>query len=183
MIHNSVLNAVRYAMRKTKKDSLAPYRVRRDIKKSSEPRGVVSKSKKSVFVVQRHNASHLHYDFRLSIDGVLKSWSVPKGIPLRSGTKRLAIMTDDHPLAYASFEGTIPEGSYGAGNIEIWDQGVYKNVKKTERGSIKSMRQCLKDGTLEVELVGEKLEGIYILVYMEHGAKKGNWLLMKKKGT
>lgn len=162
-------------MRK-KRSSLTAYSKRRDTTKSGEPTGKVAKKSKSIFVVQKHDASHLHYDFRLAIDGVLVSWAVPKGPPRRSGIKRLAVHTDDHPMAYATFEGTIPEGNYGAGTVTIWDRGTYTNL------GTKSMQQQLKAGTIEFELDGGALTGAYVLVRMKNRGPN-NWLLMKKKKT
>lgn len=117
------------------------------------------------FVIQRHHATHLHYDFRLEMDGVLKSWAVPKEPPTQPGVKRLAVMVEDHPLSYIAFEGIIPEGMYGAGKVEIWDRGTY---------TLKS-RSANK---IEFTLYGEKLKGDYALI-MFNGDK--NWLLIKKK--
>ncbi|MEW6034417.1 MAG: DNA polymerase ligase N-terminal domain-containing protein [Chloroflexota bacterium] len=114
------------------------------------------------FVVHRHQATHLHYDFRLELDGVLKSWAVPKGLPAEPGVKRLAVQVDDHPLEYASFSGTIPEGMYGAGTVEIWDGGGYNLV---ERGPDR----------LVFELEGRKLWGRYVLVH----TRGKNWILFK----
>jgi len=168
----SEIQGVRYAMR-IKKDPLSTYRTRRNLRRSHEPRGTARKREYNIFVVQKHDASHLHYDFRLAIGGVLVSWAVPKGIPRRAGIKRLAMRTDDHPLEYADFEGTIPAGNYGAGTVEIWDHGSYKNEKES------SMQRCLKKGVLEFSLSGSKLKGIYVLVRMEN--KPNQWLLMKKK--
>ena len=115
-----------------------------------------------IFVVQKHWATHLHYDFRLEMNGVLKSWAVPKGIPMKRGIKRLAVQTEDHPLSYANFEGVIPKGFYGAGKVKIWDKGKYKLIKKS------------KDEII-FELHGKKLIGRYVLVRM----KGNNWLIFK----
>ena len=117
------------------------------------------------FVVQKHRARTLHYDFRLEKDGVLKSWAVPKEPPDKKGTKRLAVQTDDHELSYGSFEGTIPEGEYGAGEVTIWDSGTYKEV------------EWHKD-RIVVLLSGQRLEGKYLLVRFPK-AGEGNWLLFK----
>jgi DNA ligase D-like protein (predicted 3'-phosphoesterase) len=117
------------------------------------------------FVIQKHHATHLHYDFRLEMDGVLKSWAVPKEPPTESGVKRLAVQVEDHELNYVDFEGTIPEGMYGAGKVEIWDKGVY------------TLKHRTKD-KVEFVLHGEKLSGEYILIRFK-GDK--NWLLFKKK--
>lgn len=119
-----------------------------------------------IFVVQEHFASHHHYDFRLEMDGVLKSWAIPKEIPLQPGIKRLAVEVEDHPLDYANFEGVIPEGFYGAGEVKIWDRGEYDLLARSE-------------SKIEVCLRGEKLKGNYCLLRFQ-GEKK-NWLLFKMK--
>jgi DNA ligase D-like protein (predicted 3'-phosphoesterase) len=118
------------------------------------------------FVVQEHHATHLHYDFRLELDKVLKSWAVPKEPPKKEGIKRLAVQVDDHDLNYISFEGTIPEGQYGAGTVKIWDKGTFNLIEITE-------------DKIEFELKGKKLEGIYELVRFKKAGEK-NWLLFKK---
>ena len=119
----------------------------------------------NIYVIQRHAATRLHYDLRLEMDGVLKSWAVPKEPPAKPGVRRLAVEVEDHPVDYADFEGTIPEGEYGAGIVEIWDKGTYKLIDK-------------KQSKLIVDINGEKLEGTYVLVRFK-GPK--NWLLFKKK--
>src|ERR1700674_4300133 len=112
------------------KNSLKKYNERRTIEESGEPIGVKKKkNKQPIFVIQKHAASHLHYDFRLEIDGVLKSWAVPKGVPATTGIRRLAMPTDDHPMEYARFEGIIPEGHYGGGTVMVWDIGKFENIK------------------------------------------------------
>lgn len=118
------------------------------------------------FVIQKHQATHLHYDFRLEMDGVLKSWAIPKDPPTKSGVKRLAVQVEDHALDYINFEGTIPEGMYGAGTVEIWDQGTY--ILKTR-----------KENKIEFILQGSKLEGTYLLIRF----RNKNWLLFRKKET
>jgi len=120
-----------------------------------------------IFVIQKHQARRLHYDLRLEMDGVLKSWAVPKEPPLEPGVKRLAVEVEDHPLEYANFEGVIPEGMYGAGKVEIWDRGTYQ-LKHRSRDKI------------EFSLNGEKMRGDYVLIRFK-GDK--NWLLIKRKGN
>lgn len=118
------------------------------------------------FVIQKHQATHLHYDFRLEMDGVLKSWAIPKDPPTKSGVKRLAVQVEDHALDYINFEGTIPEGMYGAGTVEIWDKGTY--ILKTR-----------KENKIEFILQGSKLEGTYLLIRF----RNKNWLFFRKKET
>ena len=138
--------------------TLKKYSKKRNVKKSS--------GKKRIFVVQKHHASHLHWDFRLEMNGVLKSWAVPKEPPKVKGVKRLAIHVEDHPLGYAKFEGEIKEG-YGKGKVEIWDKGTYELIEKDSK-------------KIEVELHGKKLKGKYVLVKTNYGAKpEKSWLLIK----
>ncbi|KKP35858.1 MAG: ligase D, 3'-phosphoesterase domain protein [candidate division TM6 bacterium GW2011_GWF2_32_72] len=136
----------------------------------------MSKSK-PIFVIQKHDATTLHYDFRLEIDGVLKSWAVPKGPSTDPSQKHLAIMTEDHKMSWAKFEGIIPEGEYGAGTVMIWDYGTYKNIKEKD-GKLVPMEQCLENGRIEIWLDGEKLKGSYALIRMQDNK---NWLLIKMK--
>src|SRR6187399_2415324 len=136
--------------------SLVKYKTKRDFSKSPEPGGVLKKSKgKLSFVVQRHKASRLHYDFRLELDGVLKSWAVPKGPSLNPGDKRLAMMVEDHPYDYRKFAGTIPEGNYGAGEVEIWDEGNYTPlIENAKLSPEKELLKELKAGDLKFVLHG-----------------------------
>ena len=165
-----------------KKDGLTKYRAKRDFTVSPEPTGDalvrrLKKSKEPIFVVQKHNASHLHYDLRLQIGNVLTSWAIPKGPSLNPSIKRLAVETEDHPLDYAYFEGVIPEG-YGAGVVMVWDLGTYESLKD------ESMKTSYKNGRIEVHLKGEKLEGNFALVRTGYGKGEGakkNWLLIKMK--
>jgi len=157
---------------------LSEYKKRRDLKKSGEPIAKVVPSGKNLFVIQKHDASRLHYDFRIAIDGVLVSWAVPKGPSTDPGEKRLAIRTDDHPMDYAKFEGVIPEGNYGAGTVMVWDIGKYKNIKKKD-DTLVPMKQCLKNGQIEIWLEGEKLHGGYALIKMKQ--RENQWLLIKMK--
>jgi len=128
-----------------------------------------------IFVVQKHQSSHLHYDFRLEINGVLKSWAIPKGPSMKPSEKRLAVMVEDHPLSYANFEGTIPEGNYGAGTVEIWDSGTWESLSGFENAD-----KELEKGLLEFSLYGKKLKGEFALVKMEKSYTKDGWLLIKK---
>jgi bifunctional non-homologous end joining protein LigD len=148
---------------------LQEYRKKRDPKQTPEPFGDKKKGKEPIFVVQRHDARRLHYDFRLERNGALASWAVPKGIPLEPGQRALAVHVEDHPLEYASFEGEIPKGQYGAGLVEIWDQGTYELVEEK------------KDGGLTVRLHGNRLEGTWTLVPAKLDGNPRNWLLLKKR--
>lgn len=128
-----------------------------------------------LFVIQKHRATTLHYDFRLEVDGVLKSWVVPKGPSTDPGEKRLAIMTDDHPVEYAGFEGTIPDGEYGAGTVIVWDKGTYSNLKE---GNSPSVSDGIVNGHIAFRLEGQKLKGGYSLT--RFGGDEGKqWLLVK----
>jgi DNA ligase D-like protein (predicted 3'-phosphoesterase) len=133
-----------------------------------------------VFVVQEHHATHLHYDLRLEVSGVLKSWAVPKEPVMDPSVKRLAVEVEDHPLDYASFEGEIEEGEYGAGRVILWDQGAYENVL-ARKNPPKSMEEALRDGHVEVDLHGERLIGRFALIRTRFAGKKQNWLFIKMK--
>ncbi|MDT8387523.1 MAG: DNA polymerase ligase N-terminal domain-containing protein [Thiogranum sp.] len=160
-------------------DRLETYRRKRDFQKTREPAGEQSKSDGGHrFVIQKHDASRLHYDFRLEIDGVLASWAVPKGLSTDPRDKRLAMQTEDHPLDYIDFEGLIPEGEYGAGTVLVWDTGTYENVLARKGGQRKGMQEALAEGLIEVWLEGEKLRGGYALKRIE-GGKKPRWLVIK----
>lgn len=158
------------------------YNEKRDFSKTKEPKNEPSnkKNKKPIFVIQKHSATNLHYDFRLEINDTLKSWSVPKGPSTDPAVKRMAIPTEDHPLAYADFEGTIPKGEYGGGTVMIWDKGTIESNKKDDAGNLISLEDSFKKGSIEVTLQGEKLHGGYNLIEMKGGKMKGNWLLMKQ---
>lgn len=160
------------------------YQKKRDFSKTKEPKGDEGPSKKGkhpIFVIQKHDATNLHYDFRLEIDNTLKSWSVPKGPSTDPKVKRMAIPTEDHPIAYADFEGTIPKDQYGGGTVMIWDKGTFKNIKKDKDGNSINLKKAYEMGTLEFELEGDKLAGGYALIKMKSGNMKGNWLLVKMK--
>jgi DNA ligase D-like protein (predicted 3'-phosphoesterase) len=160
------------------KNKLSTYRKRRDLDKSPEPKGTIKKKKGKAlaFVIHKHAASHLHYDLRLEIDGVLVSWAIPKGPSTNSSVKRLGIRTDDHPFEYKNFEGIIPEGSYGAGTVMIWDRGTYCNTKTDNDGNLVSLSTCLRSGQLEFSLNGKKLQGGYAMIKTKIG-----WLFIKMK--
>jgi bifunctional non-homologous end joining protein LigD len=144
--------------------SLNLYQEKRNFSRTSEPTSKVEKQVKNRFVIQKHQANQLHYDFRLEIGGVLKSWAIPKGIPPEAGVRRLAIEVEDHPPDYIDFTGIIPEGEYGAGTVEIWDKGSYEMKNQTPN-------------FLEFNLKGRKLAGEFALIRM---ADK-NWLLIRRK--
>ena len=144
---------------------LKEYQRKRDFEKTAEPKGEVGMTEGSIYVIQKHAATHLHYDLRLEMDGALKSWAIPKEPPTTPGVRRLAVQVEDHPIEYGSFEGTIPEGEYGAGTVEIWDKGTYKIVDRKEDKFI-------------VEINGNKLKGVYILLRFK---EQKNWLFFKKK--
>lgn len=145
--------------------SLDKYQAKRQFNKTPEPQGKMGDKELRRFVVQEHHARNLHYDFRLEMEGVLKSWAVPKGVPEKPGIKRLAVQVEDHPVEYIDFSGTIPKGEYGAGEVFIWDKGEWELIEgDLERGSIK------------FNLQGKKLKGEYALVRFKD---KKNWLIFK----
>ncbi|HKC65326.1 MAG TPA: DNA polymerase ligase N-terminal domain-containing protein, partial [Pyrinomonadaceae bacterium] len=163
----------RYVIFGAEKMGLETYHKKRDFSRTPEPRGRVSKANRHRFVVQEHHASSLHFDFRLEMGGVLKSWSVRKGPSLDPADKRLAVETEDHPVEYLKFEGHIPEGNYGAGEHMIWDEGKYELADGTD-----ALKQY-KEGKLKFELHGKKLKGLFNLVRL--GNREGQWLLIKSK--
>lgn len=149
--------------------ALETYKLKRKFSKTPEPEGKVKKTsgKKLIFVVHRHEASHLHWDLRLEMNGVLASWAVPKEPPIEKNVKRLAIQVEDHPLSYSTFSGIIPEGNYGAGKVEIWDNGTYE-LKWQDTKKI------------EFILSGKKLKGHFVLVKTSYGSKpEKSWLWFK----
>ena len=151
---------------------LKEYKEKRDFCKTPEPKESRPKKKSDVliYVIQKHQAAHLHYDLRLEEEGVLKSWAIPKTPPLREGLRRLAVQTEDHPLGYEEFEGTIPEGTYGAGKVEVWDKGHYLPL---EKAPVKRV----------VEIRGDKLSGVYGLIKLKaKHPEDNNWLFFKMKG-
>ena len=145
--------------------SLKKYWRKRNFEETTEPKGEVGMSEGNIYVIQKHAATHLHYDLRLEMDGVLKSWAIPKEPSSALGVRRLAVQVEDHPVEYANFEGIIPEGGYGAGTVEIWDGGTYKLIER-------------KEDKLIVEINGNKLKGVYVLVRFKD---QKNWLFFKKK--
>ncbi len=161
--------------------SLAIYKKKRDFKSTPEPRSVKATGKKAKlsFVVQKHNATRLHYDFRLEMEGVLKSWAIPKGPSMVAGEKRLAIMVEDHPLPYGRFYGEIPEGNYGAGTVEIWDKGTYKPVTETEDPE-KNLLEMLGKGDIKFSLNGTYLKGRFAIFHLKDTEKGNEWMLVKK---
>src|SRR5256885_16882704 len=149
---------------------LSEYERKRDPKQTPEPfGGKKGKTKQPIFVVQRHDARRLHYDFRLERDGALASWAVPKGVPLEPGQQHLAVHVEDHPLEYARFEGEIPAGQYGAGSVEIWDHGTFELVERK------------RDGGLTVRLHGERLDGTWALVPPRLSGDPKNWAILRKR--
>jgi len=155
--------------------NLGEYSKKRKFQKTPEPHPNKKQNGSTRFVVQEHHASHLHYDFRLEMtagidsnDWVLKSWAVPKGIPTGIGVKHLAVEVEDHPVDYIDFEGDIPEGLYGAGEVKIWDSGYYELIKRTPK-------------EIEIKLQGKKLKGRYLLI-KTNWKGKNNWLIFKAKG-
>ena len=161
--------------------SLAIYKKKRDFKSTPEPRSAKRAGKKSKlsFVVQRHNATRLHYDFRLEMNGVLKSWAIPRGPSMVAGEKRLAIMVEDHPLPYGKFYGRIPEGNYGAGTVEIWDKGAYTSSFESENPE-GDLLKMLEKGDMKLFLNGTHLKGRFALFHLNDGEKGNEWMLVKK---
>ena len=145
--------------------SLEEYRKKRRFEETTESEGKINMSEGNTYVIQKHAATHLHYDLRLEMDGVLKSWAIPKEPSTVPNVRRLAVQVEDHPIEYANFEGTIPEGEYGAGTVEIWDRGTYRLIDR-------------KEDKLIVEINGNRLKGTYVLVRFKD---QKNWLFFKKK--
>jgi bifunctional non-homologous end joining protein LigD len=155
---------------------LDEYKRKRDFRASAEPIGKGRKTPRgrvaARFVIQKHDASHLHYDFRLEMEGVLKSWAVPKGLPWVKGEKHLAVEVEDHPIDYADFEGIIPEGQYGGGTVMVWDRGTYQ----AEGGN---PERALRSGRLTLQMDGEKAHGEWTLIRLRRNDRKPQWLLLK----
>jgi DNA ligase D-like protein (predicted 3'-phosphoesterase) len=161
-------------------DSLEVYRTKRDFRRTPEPSGKRRRrNRRPIFVIQKHAATRLHYDLRIEVGDVLKSWAVPKGPSTDPRQRRLAVATEDHPMDYADFEGVIPEGEYGGGTVMVWDKGTYENIRE-EGGSIVPMEECINDGHIAIRLRGKKLQGGYGLVRTARG-DRAQWLLIKMK--
>ena len=161
---------------------LAEYKRKRDFSKTAEPAGkaVGSRSKRALrFVIQKHAATRLHFDFRLELDGVMKSWAVPKGPSYDPAMKRLAMEVEDHPIEYNTFEGTIPKGQYGGGTVMLWDRGTYE---PESGGGDEALRDGYARGDLKIILHGERLQGAWVLVRMRRGEDgRAQWLLIKHR--
>lgn len=156
---------------------LNDYRKKRDFRRTPEPSDNNPQSNQPIFVIQKHAASRLHYDLRLEIDGVLKSWAVPKGPSLDPAQKRLAMETEDHPMSYADFEGRIPEEEYGGGNVIVWDSGTYALENDESSDAV----EAYTHGEIKFTLSGQKLSGRFVLVKTEQ--QQNSWLLIKEKDT
>jgi bifunctional non-homologous end joining protein LigD len=158
--------------------ALDNYDKKRDFSKTPEPPGQLSNDNAGRFWIQRHKASRLHYDVRLELQGVLKSWAVPTGPSMNPNDKRLAIQTEDHPVKYLSFHGTIPKGKYGAGYMIIWDEGTYKIAPEYDQNDLFTQ---FNQGDLKVEFFGKKIQGTFALVHTNRPDADNHWLLIKKK--
>jgi bifunctional non-homologous end joining protein LigD len=164
-----------------RKQPLTEYRRKRNFAKTSEPAGGTKRrqTKRLRFVVQKHDARNLHFDFRLELDGVMKSWAVPKGPSYDPKVRRLAMQVEDHPIEYNAFEGTIPEGEYGAGTVMLWDRGTYE---PEEGGGEAAVREGLKRGDLKILVHGKRLKGGWVLVRTRRDARgRAQWLLIKHR--
>jgi bifunctional non-homologous end joining protein LigD len=164
-----------------RKQPLAEYRRKRNFAKTKEPAGGTSRrqSKRLRFVIQKHDARNLHFDLRLELDGVMKSWAVPKGPSYDPKTRRLAMQVEDHPIEYNAFEGTIPEGEYGAGTVMLWDRGTYE---PEEGGGVDAIREGLERGNLKIVIHGKRLQGGWVLVRTRADARgRTQWLLIKHR--
>jgi bifunctional non-homologous end joining protein LigD len=163
-------------------EKLVEYRRKRDFSKTSEPAGGrPAVAQNLAFVIQKHAASHLHYDVRLELDGVMKSWAVPKGPSLDPSVKRLAMEVEDHPIEYNTFEGTIPKGQYGGGTVMLWDRGIY-TYGDVDVEPLKGLRRGYAKGDLKIVLLGERLKGSWVLVRTSRGERgKAQWLMIKHR--
>lgn len=159
---------------------LAKYKSKRDFRKTPEPPGTLRRlSTEPTFVVQHHRARADHYDFRLEVDGVLKSWAVPRGLSFDPKDRRLGVMTEDHPLEYAAFEGVIPKGEYGAGTVMVWDVGYYWNRTTDRHGRPVPIQDAIQSGHLKVWLQGNKLVGGWALTKFKEEKGKTQWIVLK----
>lgn len=168
---------------KSKEVPLADYRRKRNFAKTAEPKGgrVAAREKSLAFVIQKHAARNLHFDLRLELDGVMKSWAVPKGPTLDPSVKRLAMQVEDHPIEYNDFEGIIPEGEYGGGTVMLWDRGTYTYPEKVPDPT-EQLRQGYAKGDLKFELRGKRLRGSWVLVRIRRGdPNKPQWLFIKHR--
>ncbi len=158
---------------------LAEYNAKRDFTRTAEPAGKVPKARGKAlhFVIQKHAASHLHYDFRLELDGVMKSWAVPKGPSLDPTVRRLAMEVEDHPISYNTFEGTIPQGEYGGGTVMLWDRGTYE---PEDGGGAESLRRGYEKGELRFRMHGKRLKGGFVLARLRRPGRP-QWLLIKRR--
>ncbi len=164
----------------TESAKLKAYKGKRNFSTTPEPKAGSGKSSGApVFVIQQHDASRMHFDFRLEVEGVLASWAVPKGPSTDPREKRLAVRTENHPLEYADFEGCIPEGEYGAGAVIVWDTGNYENRSRQDEGEM-PLKKALEQGHAKVRLHGQKLKGGYALIHTKMGGDDNNWLLVKE---
>jgi len=162
---------------------LTEYRRKRDFTKTAEPEGAKAPVSRSTlaFVIQKHAASHLHFDLRLELDGMMKSWAVPKGPSLDPSVKRLAMQVEDHPVEYNTFEGIIPEGEYGGGTVMLWDRGTYTYWEK-DSDPVERLREGYAEGDFKFELRGKRLRGTWVLVRLRRGdPEKPQWLLIKHR--
>jgi bifunctional non-homologous end joining protein LigD len=166
-----------------KPPKLAEYRRKRDFTRTAEPRGAARPRARALeYVIQKHAASHLHYDLRLELDGVMKSWAVPKGPSLDPAVKRLAMQVEDHPIEYNAFEGPIPKGEYGGGTVMIWDRGTYTYGGAAAADPVEGLRQGYAKGDFKVLLKGKRLKGSWVLVRTRRGdPKRAQWLLIKHR--
>jgi bifunctional non-homologous end joining protein LigD len=162
---------------------LAEYRRKRDFGRTGEPRGGRRRAaRKLQYVIQKHAASHLHYDLRLELDGVMKSWAVPKGPSLDPSVKRLAMEVEDHPIEYNQFEGTIPKGEYGGGTVMVWDRGTYTYGGEDDAEPVEALRRGYQKGDFKFRLDGDRLKGSWVLVRTRRGdPRRPQWLLIKHR--
>ena len=158
---------------------LDKYLAKRHFAITTEPQGGSASEGLPRFVIQQHDATRMHYDVRLEVEGVLVSWAVPRGPSMDPSEKRLAVMTEDHPMDYAGFEGHIPKGEYGGGPVIVWDAGLYHNLTSGRRGGVRPMREALDRGHVKVWLMGEKLQGAWALQRTDEA--KRQWLMVKVK--